>query len=151
MYTLTSTHQLNQPTISFVNTMNGLNGRFSVSTKMKLDHTHYDDATPTVEEVEENNPQERNTKSKKKAKKIVYHCDDYIEVPGGTDSVTYTDEDGNNYEVSIDDLQYYDGDDGEIQYTSGKKQKSKMNLLGYNTKKVMQAMIAQQVKNRVYA
>ena len=150
MYTLTSTHQLNQP-ISFAQTKNGLNGRFSVSTKMKLDHTHYDDATPTVEEVEENNPQELNAKSKKKAKKVVYHCDDYIEVPGGTDSVTYTDEDGNNYEVSIDDLQYYDGDDGEIQYTSGKKQKSKLNLLGYNTKKVMQAMIAQQVKNRVYA
>ena len=68
------------------------------------------------------------TPRKRKQKKVVYHCDDYIEVPGGTDSVTYTDEDGNQYEVSIDDLQYYDGDDGEIQYTKGKKRIPKMYL-----------------------
>lgn len=67
------------------------------------DHTHYEDC-------------------KGKSKKPRLHCsgDDYIEVPGGTDSVVYTDDEGQSYEVSIDDLIEYDGDDGEIQYTKGK-------------------------------
>lgn len=47
--------------------------------------------------------------------------DDYIEVPGGTESIVYTDDDGNKYEVSISDLQEYDGDDGEIKYTKSSK------------------------------
>lgn len=67
-------------------------------------HTHYEDC-----------------KGKKKKPKL--HCsrdDDYIEVPGGSDTVPYTDEDGNEYEIPLDDLIEYDGDDGEIQYTKGK-------------------------------
>ena len=71
-------------------------------------HTHYDDCKNMV-------------------KKPKLRCDsddddeEYIEVPGGSDSVEWTDEDGQTYEVSIDDLIEYDGDDGEIQYTKGKK------------------------------
>ena len=62
-----------------------------------------------------------NTTTNKKTK-ITYKCDDdYIEVPGGTESVTWTDEDGQSYEVDIGDLQEYDGEDGEIQYTKGRK------------------------------
>ena len=60
-------------------------------------------------------------KSKKRKPKL--YCgrdDDYIEVPGGSDTVPYTDEDGNEYEIPLDDLIEYDGDDGEIQYTKGK-------------------------------
>ena len=67
-------------------------------------HTHYEDC-----------------KSKKRKPKL--HCsgdDDYIEVPGGSDTVPYTDEDGNQYEIPLDDLIEYDGDDGEIQYTKSK-------------------------------
>lgn len=60
---------------------------------------------------------------KGKNKKPKLHCsrdDDYIEVPGGSDTVPYTDEDGNQYEIPLDDLIEYDGEDGEIQYTKGK-------------------------------
>ena len=63
-------------------------------------------------------------KGKKKKPKL--HCDgdddeEYIEVPGGTESVEWTDpETGTTYEVDISDLQEYDGDDGEIQYTKSK-------------------------------
>ncbi len=56
----------------------------------------------------------------------IFHCStDYIEIPGGSDSVPYTDEEGNNYEIPLGDLIDYDGDDGEIQYTKSKKQVKK--------------------------
>lgn len=72
-------------------------------------------------------------KGKKKKPKL--HCggddeEEYIEVPGGTESVEWTDpETGDTYEVDISDLQEYDGDDGEIQYTKGKKKNIPLVLM----------------------
>jgi len=94
------------------------------------DHTHYDYDI---------------TAKKKQKQKIVYHCgDDYIEVPGGTDSVVYTDDEGQSYEVSIDDLIEYDGDDGEIQYTSGRKGKKSLKLSHKLQDKVPPVIMARQ-------
>ncbi len=79
-------------------------------------HTHYEDC-----------------KGKKKKPKL--HCggnddEEYIEVPGGTESVEWTDpETGDTYEVDISDLQEYDGDDGEIQYTKAKKKNIPLVLM----------------------
>lgn len=39
-----------------------------------------------------------------------------IEVPADAQTVIYQDEDGQYYEVNIDELKEYDGDDGEITY-----------------------------------
>ena len=39
-----------------------------------------------------------------------------IEVPADSDTVYYPSEDGQWYEISIDELKDYDGDDGEITY-----------------------------------
>jgi hypothetical protein len=40
----------------------------------------------------------------------------YIEVPANTKVVPYTDKDGNKYEISLQQLIEYDGNDHEIQY-----------------------------------
>jgi hypothetical protein len=99
-------------------------------------HTHYD------------------TKSKKK--KVVYHCsrdDDYIEVPGGSDTVPYTDEDGNQYEIPLDDLIEYDGEDGEIQYTKSKGKNVPLVAMHHIKDKpnyYLNMIMAQQMMQRVY-
>lgn len=73
---------------------------------------------------------------KKHKQRIIYHCgDDYIEVPGGSDTVPYTDDEGNQYEIPLDDLIEYDGEDGEIQYTSGKNPLSKHKVIKTSSKK----------------
>lgn len=151
-YTKTVTQPLNQQAFSLSHTKSGFSGRFFVNNSLHLDHdpkedewsNHWDPKDEGPVEIHDPEPESKETEDhthydmksqqysltprKRKQKKVVYHCEDYIEVPGGTDSVTYTDEDGNQYEVSIDDLQYYDGDDGEIQYTKGKKRIPKMYL-----------------------
>lgn len=85
-------------------------------------------------------------KDKKSSQKVKYKLkddddDDYIEVPGGSDTVPYTDDEGNQYEIPLDDLIEYDGDDGEIQYTSGKKPLSKRRVIKKSPKKKVPASL----------
>lgn len=109
-------------------------------------------------------PREIHDFGSKKSSKIKYNLkddddDDYIEVPGGSDTVPYTDDEGNQYEIPLDDLIEYDGDDGEIQYTSGKsmiRQKKRMNVpkakRKFNQMQLQLAMIkSQMVRPRVYS
>lgn len=88
------------------------------------------DPTPDIDGGDYHTHYDYDTTAKSK-KKVVYHCggdDEYIEVPGGSDTVPYTDDEGNQYEIPLDDLIEYDGDDGEIQYTSGKRGKKSLKL-----------------------
>lgn len=100
-------------------------------------HTHYEDC-----------------KSKKRKPKL--YCgrdDDYIEVPGGSDTVPYTDEDGNQYEIPLDDLIEYDGDDGEIQYTKSKSKNIPLVAMHHIKDKpnyYLNMIMAQQMMQRVY-
>ena len=76
-------------------------------------------------------------------------ADDYIEIPGGSDTVPYTDDEGNQYEIPLDDLIEYDGDDGEIQYTSGK---TKMSIGRFKRKKKqINAVLQCMARSRVYS
>ena len=83
--------------------------------------------------------------SLKTVKKIKYHLIDengnpehnvddiddrgVIETSIDSETVIYQDEDGQYYEVSIDDLIEYDGDDGEITYHSKKIRKKPRMIL----------------------
>lgn len=92
----------------------------------------------------------------KKAKVKYRMSGDYIEVPGGSDTVPYTDDEGNQYEIPLDDLIEYDGDDGEIQYTSGRSKiinKRKTNVKKkFNQVQLQLAMVkAQMIRPRVYS
>ena len=84
------------------------------------------------------------------------HCsrdDDYIEVPGGSDTVPYTDEDGNQYEIPLDDLIEYDGDDGEIQYTKSKGKNIPLVAMHHIKDKpnyYLNMIMTQQMMQRVY-
>jgi len=92
-----------------------------------------------------------------KKSKVKYRMSgDYIEVPGGSDTVPYTDDEGNQYEIPLDDLIEYDGDDGEIQYTSGRSKiinKRKTNVKKkFNQVQLQLAMVkAQMIRPRVYS
>ena len=80
--------------------------------------------------------------------------DDYIEVPGGSDTVPYTDEDGNQYEIPLDDLIEYDGDDGEIQYTKSKGKNIPLVAMHHTKDKpnyYLNMIMAQQMMQRVYS
>lgn len=100
-------------------------------------HTHYEDC-------------------KGKNKKPKLHCgrdDDYIEVPGGSDTVPYTDDDGNQYEIPLDDLIEYDGEDGEIQYTKGKGKNTPLIAMHHIKDKpnyYLNMIMAQRMMQRVY-
>lgn len=76
---------------------------------------------------------------------------DYIEVPGGSDTVPYTDDEGNDYEIPLDDLLDYDTDN-EIEFDMKAKKKAaikaKATLKDFPLHTLM--MIASQ-KQRVYA
>lgn len=96
-------------------------------------------------------------KTKKKKPKL--HCgggdddEEYIEVPGGSDTVPYTDEDGNQYEIPLDDLIEYDGDDGEIQYTKGKGKNTPLIAMHHIKDKpnyYLNMIMAQRMMQRVY-
>lgn len=96
-------------------------------------------------------------KSKLLKRKPIYRLDDddndddYIEVPGGSDTVPYTDDEGNQYEIPLDDLIEYDGDDGEIQYTSSQKRIPIKHLKRWaNVKSLIQNTIRQQYKAKGY-
>ena len=109
-----------------------LKGKSKISYKLQEEDPNPDYSPRDIEEINDPTPLDINgddrpshthyedCKSKKRKPKL--HCsgDDYIEVPGGSDTVPYTDEDGNQYEIPLDDLIEYDGDDGEIQYTKSK-------------------------------
>lgn len=123
----------------FVN--NTLKGKSKISYKLQEEDPNLEYSSRDIEEINDPTPLENNSDisshthydTKAKKKKVVYHCgddrDDYIEVPGGSDTVPYTDEDGNQYEIPLDDLIEYDGDDGEIQYTKGKKKNTPLVLM----------------------
>ncbi len=120
----------------------------TITSKYKLNSDNEGDYSIHI--VEDLIPEYNNdydiTAKKKQKQKITYHCgDDYIEVPGGTNSVVYTDDKGQSYEVSIDDLQEYDGDDGEIEYTSSNKRDKKSLKLSHKLQdKVPLAIMARQ-------
>jgi hypothetical protein len=94
-------------------------------------------------------------KSKKRKPKL--HCsgdDDYIEVPGGSDTVPYTDDEGNQYEIPLDDLIEYDGEDGEIQYTKSKGKNAPLVAMHHIKDKpnyYLNMIMAQQMTQRVYS
>ena len=90
---------------------------------------------------------------KDKSKLYCSKDDDYIEVSGGSDTVPYTDEDGNQYEIPLDDLIEYDGDDGEIQYTKNKGKNIPLVAMHHIKDKpnyYLNMIIAQQMMQRVY-
>lgn len=92
------------------------------------------DLTVDINEVVEENITYDNKSKYNKKPKMKCSDDDYIEVPGGTESITWTDDEGQSYEISISDLQEYDGDDGEIEYTKSKKPITKLILLHKESK-----------------
>ncbi len=169
VYTVTYTQPLkNKP---FVYSVTRLNGKALNTKKLKLqDHDPKEDEWPRDDRpyegpVEINDPEPLyihdgtgpeviHDFGSKKAKVKYRMSGDYIEVPGGTESVTWTDEDGQTYEVDVGDLIDYDGDDGEIQYTSGKskiigKRRVKKK---FNHAQLQLAMIkAQMIRPRVYS
>lgn len=90
---------------------------------------------------------------KGKSKLYCSRDDDYIEVPGGSDTVPYTDEDGNQYEIPLDDLIEYDGDDGEIQYTKSKGKNIPLVAMHHIKDKpnyYLNMIMTQQMMQRVY-
>ena len=110
-----------------------LKGKSKISYKLQEEDPNPDYSSRDIEEINDPTPLDIDggdrpshthyEDCKGKNKKPRLHCsgdDDYIEVPGGSDTVPYTDEDGNQYEIPLDDLIEYDGEDGEIQYTKGK-------------------------------
>ena len=136
----------------------------------KLDHDPKEDEswsrhTEEIEEINNPNPIDEghhayegqvDYNAKKKTSKVKYKCsgpdDDYIEVPGGTESITWTDEDGQSYEVDIGDLQEYDGDDGEIEYTKGRNNyPMKLQAKFKQSKNTFNMLMMQQaLRSRVY-
>ena len=178
-YTQTTTNFFNQRALAFKNISLGVGKStpfFVTSThplkhknkiQYKLDHDPKEDESwgrhvEEIEEINDPNPIDESPRgyegevdynAKKKTSKVKYKCsDDYIEVPGGTESVTWTDDEGQSYEVDISDLQEYDGEDGEIEYTKGRnttpmkmKTKSKQNM------PMLNPLLMQQVlRSRVY-
>lgn len=90
-------------------------------------------------------------------KKLYCSDDDYIEIPGGSDTVPYTDDEGNEYEIPLDDLIEYD-EDGEIEYTKGKSPKRKLHMKAKTAAKkvqgirmIMMANMANGLRNRIYS
>lgn len=142
-----------------------LKGKSKISYKLQEEDPNPEYSSRDIEEINDPTPLENNsdisshthydTRSKKK--KVVYHCGDdreeYIEVPGGSDTVPYTDEDGNQYEIPLDDLIEYDGEDGEIQYTKSKGKNVPLVAMHHIKDKpnyYLNMIMAQQMMQRVY-
>ena len=63
-----------------------------------------------------------------------------IEVPAGSESVIYQDEDGNYYEVDIGELEDYD-DEGEIEHSKSNSKPRRITAKSTKTKIAQKSMI----------